>query len=257
MFSTIKPRAVALGTAALLCSAAYFPASAASFLIDKFDSYLPSSGSLYSVNPTNIPNWAEVEAQSDDVAIIRYPSPHNGVMQLRDYMSGTVDAMATRYNISIAGLTNISIKYDYLGHDTGAGDYLYFEWKLSNESTWRAGDSHELLSSNFQTTAAINLSNLVTKGQSSIDIRFWTDVTDSTQSCSYNRYGKKSCTTTAGSHSQTAKVDDIWLYGTIIPPPGNDNVPVPGALPLFVSGAAVFGGLLYRRKRKTDAAKQA
>jgi len=256
MFSIMKPRAVLFGMVALLCSAAYFPSSAATVLIDNFDYTPPSGTQLYTVYRNDVPFWSESERNSDDVAILRYPNNNGGpgVMQLRDYQDGLRDATATRYNISIAGLTNISISFDYLGHDTGAGDFLYLEWKLSDETTWRSGTSRELLSDNFQ-TAVVNLDNLVTKGKTSIDIRFWTDVTDSTSELSWCKTsrGYKQCTVvTPGSHTQTAKVDDIIMGYTVVPPPGNSAVPVPGALPLFASGAAVLGGLLYRRKRKAQ-----
>jgi hypothetical protein len=33
-----------------------------------------------------------------------------------------------------------------------------------------------------------------------------------------------------------------------------DPTPIPGALPLFASGVALFGGLIYRRKRKAQTA---
>jgi hypothetical protein len=48
---------------------------------------------------------------------------------------------------------------------------------------------------------------------------------------------------------------DFYLSSVVLPsfaPP--PQVPIPGAMPLFMTGAGVLGGLLYRRKRKVNAA---
>jgi hypothetical protein len=206
----------------------------------------------------------ELEAQSSDVAIIRYPNPSNGVLQLRDYRSGLPDAQATLYGVVIPDeLINITIGYQYLGHDTDANDLLYVQWKRDGESTWTTAAVHALSSSNFQ-SASFALPDDVTK----IDLRFWTDVTDTVsvqekdkQVCvKYkNGYCKEYVWTyktvqKPASHDQAAKIDNIYFNGDIRDP-GPGETPIPGALPLFMSGAAMLGGLVYRRRRQEKAAK--
>lgn len=260
MFLRFMPHAVA----GVLVVAGTLSAQAAPVLIDDFNR---ATGGYYQTGPNTVAapgkNWVELEAQDSDVAILRYPSPSNGVLQLRDYRSGLPDAQATLYGVVIPDeLINITISYQYLGHDTDANDLLYVQWKRDGESTWTTVGTHALSSSNFQ-TASFALPDDVTK----IDLRFWTDVTDTIsvqekdqQVCVAWRYGRckeykwtYKTVQKPASHDQTAKIDNIYYSGDIRDP-APEPTPIPGALPLFMSGAAVFGGLVYRRKRKQQPA---
>jgi hypothetical protein len=186
-------------------------------------------------------------------------------LQLRDYLPDPgPDAQATLYHIALpANLINIQIAFQYLGHATGIEDLLYVQWKLSSESEaqWhnplQNNGAYTLESSSFK-NASFNLPD----GTTEFDLRFWTDVTDSVSvqqqqwQCTgwgwNRRCGFVTVTNTKhGDHNQTAKIDNVEYTASERAP---DPTPIPGALPLFVSGAALFGGLMYRRKRKAQAA---
>jgi hypothetical protein len=257
------PRAIMAG--ALFCALGAVPSRAT--VIDDFNR---GPSGLYQVSPTVGNGWVEVESPSDsyDVGIIRYPVPNNGVMQLRDYLPDPgPDAQATLYHIALpANLINIQIAFQYLGHATGIEDLLYVQWKLSSESEaqWHnplpGNGAYTLESSSFK-----NASFKLPDGTTEFDLRFWTDVTDSTSTqekdqkicvswyrghCSQYVWTYKTVWKPA-SHDQTAKIDNIEYTASERAP---DPTPIPGALPLFLSGAAMFGGLMYRRKRKAQAA---
>jgi len=266
MFLRPTPYTVLAGAIAIFLGSGVSASQAAPVVIDDFNR---ATGWFdYQVGPTSVAtpgkNWVEVENDSDDVAIIRYPSPNFGVLQLRDYRSGLPDAQATLYGIAIpAELVNITIGYEYLGHATDENDLLHVEWKRSTDSVWQTANIHELSSSDF-TDASFSLPDDVT----SIDLRFWTDVTDtvvvqekdkkvcvrySHHRCSEYKWTYKDVEKPA-SRDQTAKIDNIYFNGELPPEEAPDPTPIPGALPLFMSGAAVFGGLVYRRKRKPQSA---
>jgi hypothetical protein len=55
----------------------------------------------------------------------------------------------------------------------------------------------------------------------------------------------------AGGLSWLVKIELLARIGAIgdVRDPGPGETPIPGALPLFMSGAAMLGGLVYRRRR--------
>jgi hypothetical protein len=239
MFSCFKPPAVALAVATVLVCAG--SASAAGVVwSDNFNR---------SVNNTVGNGWSEIERNADDVAIINLGDPHNGVLQLRDYLSSctntacassAADAQVYKTQITLPKNENVFVAFDYKGHNTESPDKFYFEWKSSTSSTWNQvpvggitpGDQNWHLN---YTILLGNFGNTTTK----IDIRFWTDVTDSS-------YGT----------DEAFKIDNFSIYSVVPPPAAPSATPIPGSLPLFLSGVGLIGGLLCRRKCKAQKAAE-
>jgi hypothetical protein len=232
MFSILKPRAVAIAAvAAVSWMTALSSANSAPYQVLLDDFNYATTAAVYTVYRTDVPNWnPEGEAQSDDVGIIRYPNVNgkvNGMMELRDYRPTEVhDADATRQVMLISGLSNIKIGFNYLGHETEADDYLYFQWRVKNGSTWSAWSDPNLNKYSLSPVdtlkpATVNLTGLTTTKDTLIEIMFWTDVTDPVTTCTRNKWGNKTCSTTSPAHDEAAKVDDIWLYALkdYCPPP--------------------------------------
>jgi hypothetical protein len=147
--------------------------------------------------------------------------------------SGNPDAYITKI-YDTAGYNTLSLSFYWEGYSTdrlpSSSQTLFAQWRVVGDSNWTTLDTLNLYPSDgFHFDSKSLFTNLNTS-YAQIEIRFYTNVND---------------------NDDSAKVDSITLFGTQgVPGP----TPIPGALPLFMSGAAVFGGLVYRRKRKQPAA---
>lgn len=145
----------------------------------------------------------------------------------------SVDAFITK-TFDTAGYGTLTLKFQWEGYSTEStpanSQTLYAQWRQTGTSAWTTLDDFNLYPASQWTSESLTLfTNHAPYNQ--IDIRFYTNVND---------------------NNDSAKLNNILLVGTPFAPPS--ETPIPGALPLFMSGAALFGGLMYRRKRKNQSA---
>jgi hypothetical protein len=133
-----------------------------------------------------------------------------------------------------AGYNSLTLSFDWEGYSTDwanpANQFLYVQWRANGVGNWTTLNTYNLYPANGFDSESLSLFTNLANPYSTVEIRFYTNVND---------------------NNDSAKLDNILLSGQQNAP---DPTPIPGALPLFMSGAAVFGGLVYRRKRKQPAA---
>jgi hypothetical protein len=164
------------------------------------------------------------------------PSYTNGYvvwMQGQCCGGGAPDAYITKI-FDTAGYNSLSLSFNWEGYSTDwanpANQFLYVQWRPNAAGSWTTLSNYNLYPANgfHSQSLALFANNL--NPYATVEIRFYTNVND---------------------NNDSAKIDNILLSGSQNAP---DPTPIPGALPLFMSGAAMFGGLMYRRKRKAQAA---
>ncbi|GJL64971.1 MAG: hypothetical protein NPIRA04_36250 [Nitrospirales bacterium] len=167
--------------------------------------------------------WYETEKSYNDVAI-----SYNH-LQLRDSLSGLPDAAASRW-INTSGYQNISLMYDF--KPLSASDYsdkLYVDFRTLGNNSWTNIASHSLGGNSWTwNTASLNSYANNTK----LQLRFWTDVTDS-----------------SSGNYEGVYIDNVQLMGDAIAAPA--AVPEPSTMALFATGM-VGMGLWRARKNKKE-----
>ena len=170
-----------------------------------------------------------------DVTLFNVGGTHGWVAWLEGSASAyttTIDATLTKH-FDTSGYNNLVLGFDWKGHDAESGDKLFVAWKPSSSSTWTVlpiVTGYDLSSTSWHDGISVSLGAAANNIAAGIDIQFYIKV---------------------NSDNDGGKVDNIVLNGT-----GREigETPIPGALPLFLSGAGILGGLVYRRKRKERAA---
>ena len=121
-------------------------------------------------NSNNVGNgWSEIEDDSNDVAIV------NNVLQLRDNRFGT-DAAVTR-TMDTTGFSSIFIDFDWAAsYNTESSDELFVGYKgiILYRKLWET----DLGGSGFA-SETIDASAMI--GDTDARLRFWTDVSGSTE----------------------------------------------------------------------------
>jgi hypothetical protein len=182
-------------------------------------------------------NWTESESSTGAVAIVHDTGAvgDNQLQLLGNNGNDAIDqAVAQLGGLSTAGLTNITLSFNYLGiTSTDADDLLHAEWKLHSAATWTSLQTFALGDTTLPLNASGSLAFGATADDALIDIRLYTAVSNGTP----------------GS-TEGAFIDDVVLFGTA----AASATPIPGALWLFgtvLAGGAGFGR--WRKKRKTAA----
>lgn len=152
--------------------------------------------------------WVELEDDANDVAI------WNNSMRLRDYLPGNPDAASTNA-LSTAGYTDITLTFDWAASDnTESSDDLYVDWS-SDGVTYHTLFHTGLGGSGFE---SVSLGPLGIGGHDPFYLRFWTDVSQS---------------------SEWAAIDNVVLSGTAVVANNPSTVPEPGTLALFGLGIQI------------------
>lgn len=224
MYLRTLPHIFAISTVALLLSVG--SSAAVTIVQDNFnDANITMNGS----NPSGWTTSGYVttinyggDSSRDDVAAMRGSSN-----------AGTASPDAwIQFTYSTLNYINLSIHFDWKGHDAETGDIMRVQWKPTSSGTWlNLGSAldlsedywHNNVTRNLPTSGPNDADNLA-----SIDIRFLIEVNH---------------------ESDWGKIDNFKLKGDLSPPP-NTDVPIPGALPLFASGIGALGYLGWRRRRK-------
>ncbi len=155
--------------------------------------------------------WVELEDDADDVAI------WNNSMRLRDTLPGNPDAASTNA-LSTAGYTDIILTFDWAAsNNTEPSDDLYVDWS-SDGINYTTLFHTALGGSGFESVA---LGPLGIGGHDPFYLRFWTDVSTS---------------------SEWAAIDNVVLSGTAVVANNPSTVPEPGTLALFGLGILGFAG---------------
>jgi hypothetical protein len=119
--------------------------------------------------------WLEYEHNADDVAIV------GNYLQLRDEISGTVDASASRA-LDLSLYKNITISFAWRPITASeADDYLIIDWTDTTGTTWteifKSGLGSDSSSWNIVSARALpGAPNIAT-----FQIRLWTDVSESNE----------------------------------------------------------------------------
>jgi PEP-CTERM motif len=208
MIMSLQKRLLQVGvTAAWCCCMA--TAQAAVIFSDTFDGTSNTVGN----------GWIETENGASDVARV------NGVLQLRDELSGNPDARAARTTISTVGYTSIQLSYDWAPITASSGsDELHVEWSANGGATWTelSGSPHTLGGSGSFSQVLANL-GAGASGVTNLGLRFWTDVNKS---------------------DEGAYIDNVRVSGTSV---SIAAVPEPASLALIALGLAGLG--IIRRKK--------
>jgi hypothetical protein len=130
---------------------------------------------------------------------------------------------------------SLTLQFQWEGYGTEwsqtPNQLLYVQWRPTGAPGWTTLATYNLYPAGGWDSESLTLFTNIASPYNSIDVRFYTNVND---------------------NNDSAKLNNILLVGAPYAPPG--ATPIPGALPLFMSGAAMLGGLMYRRKRKAKVA---
>ena len=208
-------KSILVGSLAMYVCMLATPASATTVFTDDFNRN----------NSNSVGNgWVELNDSASDVAIA------NNRLQLRDELTGNPDAAASQISISTVGFNSISFAYSWAAITSSeTDDYLQAAWKQHTATTWTnlvSGNGHALGGNGGFASASYDLGNLASN--TSIDIRFWTDVDNS---------------------DEGALIDWVTISGNAIPvaPVLANNVPEPASLALL--GLGLFGISAMRRRK--------
>ena len=233
-----KRSALMLASGALLLMSA-LPASAVTIFSDNFNR-APSD--------TVGNGWEEYNAQANDVAIVNNsgtnctgdnsPSGCNNQLRLRDQngLNGTVDAgVAQIGSLSTTGYQDIMLGLDFkrLSSNSSGNDLFRIQWKLSSDSVWDPTNTiyeHGLGSDASSYVPVLLALGPTADNAAGIDIRIYVNLWP-----------------TSGT-DEGAIVDNVVLSGNLIPPIG--EVPLPGSLPLLLSGLAGASLIVRKRRRR-------